>query len=433
MILKEKLKRIVISILIWEARLVIKKYKPKVIAVVGSVGKTSTKDAIFTVLSRFKKVRKSEKSFNSEIGLPLTILGLPNVWSSPFGWLENIIYGVFLLLWNHNYPEFLILEVGVGKPGDIKKYISNWLHPDILIYTHFPERPSHIEFFKDMDHLIEEKSSLVGSLKPNGLLILNHDDNRVYSLHNKSKNRTISYGVNDNSTYKILDIFTPLSFDTIKNGLSFKFSYDGSTFPVVLPNVIGPQYVYSSMVAILCAKEIGCDILSSVNYLKNFKNPPSRFSVLSGINNSIVIDDTYNSSPVAVHLALETFEKIKAKRKIVVLGDMLELGKYAEEEHYKVGINLHNICDILITVGIRSKIIVESALENKFNKKNIYSFESSSTVAKFLEGIIEEGDLILLKASQIIRLEKAVALIVLDKEKAENLICRQEKEWKLRK
>ena len=101
--MKDIFKKIIVTIVTWQARLVIKKYKPKIIAITGSVGKTSTKDAIFTILSKFKKVRKSEKSFNSEIGLPLTILGCPNGWSNPVTWIENIIKGFGLILFNNSY------------------------------------------------------------------------------------------------------------------------------------------------------------------------------------------------------------------------------------------------------------------------------------------------------------------------------------------
>ena len=101
--MKNTLKKIIVSILTWEANLVIKKYKPKIIAITGSVGKTSTKDAIFTILSKFKTVRKSQKSFNSEIGLPLTILGCPNGWSNPIAWIENIVQGLGLIIFNQSY------------------------------------------------------------------------------------------------------------------------------------------------------------------------------------------------------------------------------------------------------------------------------------------------------------------------------------------
>src|SRR5512133_559373 len=132
--MKEFFKKVIAYILKVESKLVLWKYKPKVIAITGSVGKTSTKDAVYAVLSKIAYVRKSEKSFNSEIGLPLTVLGVPNGWSNPVTWLHNVLIGFWLFVWPHKYPEWLVLEVGVGKPDDMKKTAS-WLKSDAVIIT----------------------------------------------------------------------------------------------------------------------------------------------------------------------------------------------------------------------------------------------------------------------------------------------------------
>jgi len=429
--MKKIFKQIVVTILIWESRLVIKKYHPKIIAITGSVGKTSTKDAIFTVLSQWKTVRKSQKSFNSEIGLPLTILGLSNAWNSPIAWVENIIRGFLLIIWKHSYPEYLILEVGVGKPGDITKYVAPWLHPDILVVTRFPDKPVHVEFFGSAEKIIEEKSALAFAVKRDGVLILNHDDEKVYSLHSKANRRAVSYGMNEHATYRATFPSYINENDKV-SGISFKLLYNGNTFPVVLPNIIGMHYVGSALAAIACACEAGCEILSAVNEVSNYITPPSRLSLIEGINDSMIIDDTYNSSPVAMESAIEVLKELKAKRKIAVLGDMLELGKYTEEEHRLVGDTVSKVADMLVLVGPRAKFIADGALESGFKQKDIYTFDSSKTVAKFLEGIVEGGDLILMKGSQGVRLERAVVAIMKHPEQANKLVCRQEKEWQNR-
>src|SRR3989338_1548915 len=119
--MKSFLKKLITYTLRVESQLVLRKYKPKVIAITGSVGKTSTKDAVYAVIAKISYVRKSDKSYNSEIGLPLTILGVPNGWNNPLTWLENIFKGLWLILYPHSYPSWLVLEVGVGKEGDMKK------------------------------------------------------------------------------------------------------------------------------------------------------------------------------------------------------------------------------------------------------------------------------------------------------------------------
>ena len=129
-------------ILIIESRLVLLKYKPKIVAITGSVGKTGTKDAVFAVISGVAYVRKSEKSYNSEIGLPLTILGCPNGWNNPYIWFRNILKGIWLFLAPHKYPKWLILEVGVGKPEDMQRTAS-WLKTDAVIITAIGKTPIH--------------------------------------------------------------------------------------------------------------------------------------------------------------------------------------------------------------------------------------------------------------------------------------------------
>lgn len=433
--MKNTFKNIIVKIITWQAKLVLKKYKPKIIAITGSVGKTSTKDAIFTVLSKFKTVRKSQKSFNSEIGLPLTILGCPNGWSNPVIWIENVLKGFSLLLFKKIYPEYLVLEVGVGKPGDIKKNVAPWLNPDIVVITRFPDKPVHVEFFKNAEEIVEEKSALAFAMKKDGVLILNHDDEKVYAVHHKANRRTVSYGANENATYKITYptyLNTNVNGEEVTRGISFKLEHDGHTFPVMLPHIVGMQFIGSALAVIAVATELGCDLLTSLGYVSEYKTPPGRLSFIEGMNNSTIIDDTYNSSPVAAEAALDVLRDMKGKRKVAVLGDMLELGKLTEEEHHLLGEKVSKIADMLVLVGPRSKFIAEGALESGFKKKELYSFDSSKTAAKFMAGAILKGDLVLVKGSQGVRLERVVEAIMANPELKGSLLCRQEKEWQNR-
>ncbi len=425
-------KKIIIKIVIWEAKIVFKKYKPKVVAVTGSVGKTSTKDAIYTVLSKFHHVRKSEKNFNTEIGLSLTILGALSGRSNIFVWLENIFIGIYLIIFKTKYPKWLVLEMGVGKPGDIK-LLTDWIKPDIGVLTRFPEIPVHVEYFKNTNEIIEEKLNLAHAIKEDGVLVLNHDDPKVIGVKNRIKRKTVSYGFDEHATYKASypniaykdmgEISTPY-------GISFKMEYDGSTFPVLMDHVIGMNHIYAGLAAITVSNEIGCDLLKSIEALKDYNTPPGRLALIEGINESIIVDDTYNSSPVAAESAIDVMKNIKAKRKIIVLGDMLELGGMTEEAHKSIGKYLAPVADMLVTIGPRSHFVREGAMEEGFKKENIYSFESALTVGKFLQGVIEKGDAILIKGSQSMRMEKAVEMVMKNKDEAHKILCRQEKEWK---
>lgn len=433
--MKKIFKKIIVPIITWQAKIVVHKYKPKIIAITGSVGKTSTKDALFTILSKFKTVRKSEKSFNSEIGLPLTILGLPNGWGDPFVWIENIFKGFILILKKQKYPEYLILEVGVGKPGDIKKNVLPWLKTDVVIITRFPDKPVHVEFFGSVDNIVEEKSALIDTLKDNGVLILNHDDEKVYSLHLKSKAKTISFGMNENATYKSsfpMYIYKTENDIKVPTGINFKLEYNGNTFPVTLPNVLSFHNVSQALSVLACANILGCDLFASVKALMDYVAPCGRLTLIEGINHSFIIDDTYNSSPVAMEAAIKVLEGIEGKRKIAVLGDMLELGKFTEEEHRLVGERIKDLVDILVVVGPRAKFIAEGSVDKGYSKENIFYFDSSKNAGKYLEEVVKEGDIILIKGSQGVRLERAVEAIMEHKELKKDLLCRQDKEWKAR-
>ncbi|MCE9585111.1 hypothetical protein K8Q94_00620 [Candidatus Nomurabacteria bacterium] len=434
--MKTTFKKIITYILILESRLVLWKYKPKIVAITGSVGKTSTKDAVYAVLSKFTYVRKSEKSYNSQIGLPLTVLGCTNGWNDPMAWFKNICFGFWLFVWPHKYPEWLVLEVGVGKPGDMKQTAS-WLKTNAVIITAIGETPAHIEFFSSRDNLIEEKSGLIKTLKKNGILILNADDDAVLGMKNKCKNRVVTYGFNEKSdvTGASENIFyddsvsVGNSFNEPK-GIIFRVDTGGSSLPVIIEGVFGINHVYASLASIAFAYGLKFNIVDAVNSLKKYDVPPGRMRLISGINNSLILDDTYNSSPFACISALKTLSEVKTKgKKIAVLGDMLELGKHTEDAHRDIGKYAKDHSDILFVVGPRAKTIAVGAMENGMLKENIFEFGSSFEAGDFLKTFINEGDLILVKGSQGMRMEKTVEKIMAHPEQKNKFLVRQEEEW----
>jgi UDP-N-acetylmuramoyl-tripeptide--D-alanyl-D-alanine ligase len=426
--MKELFRKIIVYILIIESRLILLKYKPKIVAITGSVGKTSTKDAVFAVLSKYAYVRKSEKSFNSQIGLPLTILGCPNGWSNPLTWVKNIFIGLWLIIKTQPYPEWLVLEVGVGKPGDMAETAS-WLATDIVILTAIGDTPVHVEFFKSRNHLVEEKSGLINTLKKDGHLILNIDDPDVFNMRNKSKNRIFTYGFN-----KEADMYASeenIFYEEEKpKGVIFRVDEKGSSVPVLINGVFGRNHVYASLSALAFASVLKFNLLESAQVFKDYDFPPGRMCLIEGVNNSLVIDDTYNSSPFACKAAINTLANVSAQRKIVVLGDMLELGKHTEEAHKDIGhlVALLRI-DFLFVVGPRAKNFALGALEKDYNKENIFEFNNSKEAGDFLQSFVQKGDMILVKGSQGVRMEKTVEKIMLNPEKKKDLLVRQDEEW----
>ncbi|MCC2630931.1 MAG: UDP-N-acetylmuramoylalanyl-D-glutamyl-2,6-diaminopimelate--D-alanyl-D-alanyl ligase [Candidatus Paceibacter sp.] len=313
--MKNAFKQFIISVITWEAKLVIKKYKPKIVAVTGSVGKTSTKDAIYTVLASSFTTRKSEKSFNSEFGVPLTILGMPNGWSNPFMWLKNIIEGFLLYALPHQYPEWLVLEVGADKQGDIES-VSKWLKPDVAVITHFGSVPVHVEFFPSIEDLIYEKSFLARELKPTGVFIFNHDDNRIRILSESIQNEKISFGFEAGAD--VQGSHESLSYGKYDNseiefptGMSFKAQYKGSSIPVHLSEAIGRQHIFPLLAAFAVGASQHINPIKISEALALHTTAKGRMKLIAGVKDTLIIDDTYNSSPIAVYEGLKTLNAIK--------------------------------------------------------------------------------------------------------------------------
>ncbi len=429
------IKKIVIAVLNWESRLIIAKYQPFVVAVTGSVGKTSTKDAIYSVLKYSAKyVRKSEKSFNSEIGLPLTVIGVPNAWKSMSGWMRNILRGLEIILGRTEYPECVIIEMGADHPGDIRK-VAKWLHPDIVVMTKVSDTPVHVEFFSSPDEVLREKSYLAQAVKKAGTLVLIADDKKIMALSEdvlvkKSGANIISYGEQGSADVSGNDLKLDYK-DNELSGITFTLTDNHVSIPVHVNRVVGNTYIYPLLAAAAVGRARGMTPELISKGLSEYEAPHGRMNVIAGINGSTLIDDSYNSSPDAVMSALNTIKSIQSSgRKIVALGDMMELGKYTSDEHRRVGEAVAQVANILIAVGQRSKLsLVEGAVNAGMSPGAIHLFDSSSEAGQFLASIVAPGDVVLVKGSQSIRMERVSAALLRSPEKAATLLVRQEKEW----
>ncbi len=427
--MKSIIKKIIIQILTLEAKLALRKFKPKIVAVTGSVGKTSTKDALYTMLSEFYHVRKTHKSYNSEIGIPLTILGCPNGWGNMSIWFQNILSGASLVLFKKEYPEYLVLEIGADRPGEIKE-VMQWVHPDISVVTRIGDVPVHVEFYKSQAEVVKEKSELVRGVKPDGAVILNADDKDVIGFKSLTTASCYTFGLSEGTTVSASYIEPYYEKGNIVAGTSFKVEINGNTMPVVLKGVLGTQFAFPVLASFAVASALG---LSPIKVAEAFRKPfapPGRMNILPGINGSTLIDDTYNASPLAIEEASRTIQKTKAdRRKIAVLGDMLELGKYSKEEHERIGKLASEVFTYIFTVGLRAKGFADGALSVGFPEEKIKSFSSSEEAGEALKSFVEAGDLVYLKGSQGIRMEKATKMLLEHPEKAGELLVRQEDEW----
>ncbi|MEO8637795.1 MAG: Mur ligase family protein [Candidatus Taylorbacteria bacterium] len=434
--MKSILKQTIVYLLTLEAKLVLKKYKPKIVGITGSVGKTSTKDAIYSVLATQFFVRKSEKSFNSEIGVPLTILGARNGWGNPFIWLANLLRGLGLIIFPFNYPDWLVIEIGADRPLDIKT-LASWVKPDIAVITRIGNIPVHVEFFTSRAQLIEEKSYLARYMKEGGTLIVNGDDADAVSFIGLTKNKSLTVSLEGEgdvvASHSLISYRKQENGEEVPVGINFKANLAGSSVPVNLTGVLGIQHVYPSLFAIAIGLSQNLNILTLCEAISGEIKTPGRMKILPGIKNTIIIDDTYNSSPVALSEALKTLLEISVKkRKIAILGDMMELGAHSKDEHLHAGKLVASVAHILITVGIRARDIAEGAQLNGMSEKNVFQFDDAKDSFSFLDGLLIEGDIVLVKGSQSVRMEKIVEEIMEHPEDKEKLLVRQDREWRRR-
>ncbi len=432
--MKSIFKKLITAILIAEARLVIRKYQPHVIAITGSVGKTSTKDAIYASLVQHLSVRKSEKSFNSEIGLPLTILGRPNAWSNPLRWIENIIDGLSLILFRAPYPKWLVLEIGADRPGDIRN-VARWLPIDIAVITRLPEVPVHVEYFSSPEEVAEEKASIITALKKGGTLIIYADDDRTLSLAARAPEdaRTITFGQSNNATVRgaRTDVLCTDGPHVSPVGMEADIIAGDARAHAHIVGSVGAH----TLLPLIASAAVGValdiplpQIIAS--FESNYVPPAGRMRVVSGIHDSTLIDDSYNASPAAVTAAIETLGSLCASgRKIAVFGDMLELGKYSVDEHRKLGILAAQHAQILVTVGFRARGIAEAALASGMPESQILQFEDAQQAGEALIPLVEEGDVVLIKGSQSMRMERTTFALMRDPQQAPILLVRQEEEW----
>jgi len=422
--MKNFIRKIVLFVLRRYAKRKLKRFKGEVICVTGSIGKTSTKDAIFTVLNTKFKVLRNEESMNTDFGLPLTILGLKSGYKSGLKWAWLIIKG-FFTSFTKMYQEVIVLEMGVDKPGDMD-YLLSIIKPDIAVMG--PVAPVHMDVgqFKNLDEVFEEKSKMVKALDKDGIAILYADDERTFRLKNgRPKNKTFTYGLSPEADFKATGIDESLA------GIKFNLGMDGRRIEISVP-VLGKQHIGIVLPAIICGISMGFTVEETIMALQRFRLPAGRFNLIEGrVEGVTIIDSTYNSSPKACEEALRTLSGLQPKsggRKIAVLGNMNELGDLSEKLHRDIGAKAPESCDILVTVGQAASFFADAAEEA--GMKKVFRFQNVFALIEGFKDKIQPNDIVLVKGSQNnVRLEKFVKEIMKFPEEAPNVLVRQSKDW----
>jgi len=355
-----------------------KRLNLRVIGITGSVGKSTTKELTTTVLKQRYRTLKNPGNLNNEIGLPMTL------WRLSEG------------------HQRAVLEMGFYVPGEIK-FLCDLAKPDVGVITtigtvHAERAGSRAEITRGKAELIEALPS-----GPEGVAILNYDDERVRGMAELTQAKIFYYGLSSEADLWADDV-EGLGLD----GIKFRLNYKGESIYLKVP-LIGRHSVHTvlraaavGLVEGLSWDEIGRGLRSEHTQL--------RLVAVRSSCGALILDDTYNASPKSMLADLNLLEEMDG-RKIAVLGDMLELGRYEHQGHLKVGIRAAEVADVLITVGERAEIIARAAAENQLNKSKIHSFAESTEVIAFLNEFLLENDVVLVKGSRGMRMDKIVAAL----------------------
>lgn len=354
-------------------------YNIPVIAVTGSVGKTSTKDILASVISKKYKVLKTQGNLNNHIGLPLTILKLKD-------------------------HTAIVVEMGMNSLGEIS-VLSNIAKPTISVITNVGT--AHIGILGSRENILKAKLEILEGMSKDGTLVINND-NDMLNNWNKNNNtyNVATFGINNDSDVMAKDI---------------KFEEYSTEFLAITKNeelnvkvpVGGEHFVYNALCSIVVGKLLNIDNKEILKGIEEFELTKNRMEIKKNKNNVTIINDCYNANYDSMKASLEYLSKSKLKRKIAVLGDMLELGEYSKQLHEKVGVEVaKNKIDILITVGKEAKNILNKAISMGMEKENAYNFETNEQAIELLNKILKPEDIVLVKASNGMHFNKIIEKII---------------------
>ncbi|MDF2523957.1 MAG: UDP-N-acetylmuramoyl-tripeptide--D-alanyl-D-alanine ligase [Clostridiales bacterium] len=358
------------------------KFKIPFVGITGSVGKTSTKDMVASVIGQKLNVLKTEGNFNNEIGLPLTIFNLDSMHQAG------------------------VIEMGMSGFGEISR-LTSIVKPDIAIITNIGL--SHIEKLGSRENILKAKLEILEGIASGGLVILNGDDNLLYGTKGLLKFRTVFYGMGEEMDYQAFNIM-----NMGEQGTSFDVLVENCEYKVHVP-VPGIHNVYNALAAIAAGTELKIPMESIIRGISEFRSGKMRLNIIYK-NEIKIIDDAYNASPNSMEAALSVLKDIGGEdRTIAVLGDMLEMGDWAYDAHLNVGkFAVTKNIDYIITVGQQGKNIGEGALSGGMKPDNIFSFETIEDAGKFLTGFVKKSDVLLVKGSRGMRMEKIVEQLSID-------------------
>lgn len=353
------------------------KYNVPTVSVTGSVGKTTTKDMLASVLAKKYKTLKTQGNFNNEIGVPITVMSL------------------------EKEHEAAVIEMGMNHFGEIER-LAEIASPNVAVITNVGL--SHIENLGSREGIFKAKMEITKHFSKDNTLIVNGDDDYLSMTKNIGDYNIIYYGMSNPEN----DVYAKDIQNNGLDGIKFVAVVDDKEYEIEV-NVPGQHNVYNALAAICVGREFDIPMNDIIDGIKNFKLTKMRMSV-ENYDGMVIINDCYNASPDSITAALGVLENAEGKRKVAILGDVLEMGDFAEEAHYKLGeVVVQSGIDVLITAGENMKHLAKGATD--CGMKNVVSFDKTLELCKYVKGNLKQGDVILIKASRGMHFEEIYNII----------------------
>ncbi len=378
------------------ARYVLAARDMRVIGIAGSVGKTTTKEVLATLLATSWPTFHSPGSYNGRFGLPIAL-----------GYLEP----------QHTYA---VLEMAADSINEISEMVAI-TRPTYAIITRVGS--SHLRFFGSLKHVAEEQASLVRGLPPDGLAVLNADDPLVANMGSETRARVVTYGLGPDADY------AGQSVRCSSAGTSLVLRHHGDRVKLHA-GLVGRHQAYAVLAAAACAHELGVSWNAIETALASFGPLPGRMRPLAGIHGCTLLDDSFSATPESMQAALETLGALPAERRIAVLGDMSDLGSEAEIAHRRVGQTAAAQTDLLMTKGELAAVAARAAASAGLPADRIYVTYSADDAIRLLRGVLQAGDLVLIKGGTAARMEQVTRALLASPAKDAAHLPRQDAGWR---
>ncbi len=429
--MKKQVQKFILDWLRLATKIQLKKNNPLIIGVTGSAGKTSTVRAVDAVLKTKYSV-KSTQTGNSETGIPFEVLDIPvKSWSS-LGWIYVILLSLWKLISNWDKYDVLIVEMGIDSDQAPKNmsYLLKIVTPKIGSFLNVNN--VHGQNFSGNDTIkaiTKEKGNLLLSLPTDGLAIYSKDHPSIVELSKKTKSKKYSFSINQPASMQLM------RYQVNLKGTTFVFLNSGNQFSLELTDQLLLKESFGGFAtALLIGKHLGIEIPTGIDAIeKNFYLLPGRSRMIKGMNQSIIIDSSYNSSLEPTIASLEMMKQISVRgKKIAILGDMREIGKQEKRDHQQLAKIAAKTADEIVLIGpLTTKYSLPELKKYKFAKTKIHSFKNPFQAIETVKKLIQNHDLILVKGSQnTIFLEIIIEAIMAYPERSNQLLCRQSSYWK---